>query len=704
MINFNLVKHIQIIEFIRHYLSKVAIVALIVFLMIAVCLPDNLKAQTDFTEFDLEELMTMNIEVTSVAKKPQKLFDATAAVFLITQEDIRRSGVTSIPEALRMVPGLQVARIDVNKWAITSRGFNGRFANKLLVLIDGHSIYTPLYSGVFWEMRDILLEDVDRIEVIRGPGATLWGANAVNGVINIITKQAKDSQGSLVAIGAGTEERGFGGVRYGGKLGEETHYRAYAKYFNRDNAVDASGEEMADDWKVTRAGFRIDWQASDQKQAASLFFCNSLTLQGDIYDGYAGETVTTATLSPPYTEIYDERLNIAGGNVLLRGKRAFSESSDATIQIYYDRTEWGTDTSEDRDIFDFDFQHRFALGEQQEFVWGLGYRLTRDDFTSSFTISLNPDSRDDHLFSAFMQDDISLFKDRLRLTVGSKFEHNDYTGFEIQPNARLLWTLYERHSVWTSVSRAVRTPSRAEHDMWINRQVIPPNTPGINPSLLPAVVSIRGNRDFDSEELIACELGYRVLPVDRLSVDVAGFYNDYDNLRTLEPGTPFPEGSPPATYLVVPFFTFNKMRGKTYGIELVANWQVLDRWRLQAAYAYLQMQLRLDKDSYDTMSMSENAEDESPHHQLSLRSSMDLPKDLELDLCVRYVDNLPNLDIESYITIDAHLGWKPYKKLELSIVGQNLLDSHHPEFTPEFIDSSPTEVERSVYGKIILRF
>jgi iron complex outermembrane recepter protein len=622
----------------------------------------------------------MNLEITSVSKKAQKVSEAAAAIFVITNQDLRRSGVTSIPEALRMVPGFQVTRIDASKWAITSRGFNGRFANKLLVLIDGRSVYTPLFSGVLWDIQDTLLEDVERIEVIRGPGATLWGANAVNGVINIITKQAKDTQGGLVTAGAGTKERGFGSVRYGAKLNDDTCYRVYAKYFDRDSGVDG-----VDNWHVVRGGFRIDWEPANG---------NSLTLQGDIYDDKIGSRVSVASLTAPFARTLDGDRESNGLNLLTRWQHVISDTSDMTLQLYYDRIEQNTIILDEiRDTFDIDFQHRFLLSERQNVIWGLGYRFISDDINNTFSMSFYPDSRDDNLFSAFVQDEIILVEDRLHLTLGSKFEYNDYTGFEIQPNARLMWTPHSQHSIWTAVSRAVRTPSRVNYDIRYNIQVFP-----LGSSL--ALNSLIGNRNFDSEELIAYELGYRVQLMDRLSLDIAAFFNDYDNLHTLEPGDYETSSSPP--HLVIPYMADNKMEGETYGVELAANWQALNWWRLQAAYTYLQIQLHLAGDS--ECILAEKIEGESPHHQISFRSSMELFRDLEFDLWVRYADNLPSQDIGSYITLDARLSWRLFNDLELSVVGQNLLDSDHPEFLSDMLATTLTEVERSVYGKITWSF
>ncbi|MBI5186694.1 MAG: TonB-dependent receptor plug domain-containing protein [Nitrospinae bacterium] len=530
----------------------------------------------DLIELGFEKLAQVNI--TSVSKKEENLLDAAAAVYVVTQEDIRRSGAASIPEALRMVPGLQVARIDANKWAITSRGFNGRYASKLLVLMDGRSIYTPLFAGVYWEVQDTLLEDVDRIEVIRGPGATLWGANAVNGVINIITKKAGETQGGLATGGGGDEERGFGGLRYGGKLNGNASYRAYAKYFNRDSFVDESGKDGTDEWDQYRGGFRVDWDSSQD---------DSLTFQGDAYSGNAGQTMTQPALAPPYSRTFDGDINVSGENVLARWKRSFSSSSDMEIQLYYDNNEYGEEDvgRSDLDIFDLDFQHRFMLGERHQVIWGLGYRYIHGKFDSSFAVSFDPENRADHLFTAFLQDEIAIIHDRLHLIVGSKFEHNDYTGSEAQPNGRLVWTPDPRHTVWTAISRAVRTPSWSDHGIRINFLAFP----GFDGSTV--LSSLNGGRNFDSEELLAYELGYRLQPSDRLFFDLSTFYNVYNNLLTSEPGAPFYETTPAPAHLATPLRFGNKMDGETYGVEAAATWDVTEAWRLMAGYSWLNMDL-----------------------------------------------------------------------------------------------------------------
>ena len=647
---------------------------------------------TDLTELAIEALM--NIEITSVSKKQQKVSDAAAAIFVITQEDIRRSGVTSIPEALRMAPGVEVAHISANQWAITIRGFNSLFANKLLVLIDGRSVYSPLYSGVFWDVQDTLLEDIERIEVIRGPGATLWGANAVNGVINIITKQARDTQGGLISAGGGTEERGFGEIRYGGKIGEETYYRAYAKYFDRDHAVDTFGQAAHDGWDALRGGFRVDSQLSLQ---------DSITAQGDIYRTESGLTSSFASLRPPFTQTLNEEIHSVGGNILGRWRHTFSNSSDMVLQMYYDWTDHQElAIGERRDTFDIDFQHKFPLVEWQEIVWGLGYRFIRDDIRNSFVVAFTPDHRTHHLFNAFVQDDLTLVKDRLRLTLGSKFEHNSYTGYEIQPNVRMLWTPGPRHSVWGAVSRAVRTPARADEDVRYNISVIPPGTM-INPSLLPVLIAAFGNHYVESEKLIAYELGYRVQATNWLTVDIATFYNDYNHLRFADTGIPRLETSPGPLHLLVPTTLSNTLKATTYGLEMEIDWRALDWWRLQASYTYLKV--KVPSTAVMTSTFVEFGEGKNPRHQIGLRSWMDLRKDLEFNLNFRFVDKLPDLQVKSYVGLDAQLAWKPHKNLELSIVGQNLLDRSHTEYKSESLLLTPQiEVERGVYGRITWRF
>ncbi len=409
------------------------------------------SSNTDLTELSLEELMS--VEVTSVSKKKQKFSESAAAIFVITQEDIRRSGVTSIPEALRMVPGIQVARGSNNQWNISSRGFNERFTNKLLVLIDGRTLYNPLFAGVTWETQDTMLEDIERIEVIRGPGGALWGVNAVNGVINIITKHAQDTQGLLVSGVAGTEE-GIVSIRQGGSHGSDFQYRLFAKYFNRDTSFNAMGAH--DDTRMFRSGFRTDWQPATQ---------DHVMVQGELYTGDSGQQSTVAT-TPTFPFGFttgNEDLEMSGGHVLTRWEHTWDSGSDMALQFFYDRYERTENTIKATiDTFDLDFQHRFGFFGNQELLWGLEYRYWVDDLKNTAGISVFPDSETFDLLSGFLQDEITLIPDTLIITIGTKLSHNDFTGFEYQPSGRFLWKPIDGHSIWGAVSRAVRVPSGLE--------------------------------------------------------------------------------------------------------------------------------------------------------------------------------------------------------------------------------------------------
>jgi iron complex outermembrane recepter protein len=624
-------------------------------------------------QLSLEQLM--NIEVTSVAKKEQRVGETAAAIFVITQEEIRRSGVTSIPEALRLAPGVTVSRIDGNSWAIGVRGFGSGLSRSVLVLIDGRSVYTPLFAGVYWDVQDTLLEDIDRIEVIRGPGGSIWGANAVNGVINIITKSAIETQGLLATAGGGSEEKGFGSLRYGGKIGEDFSYRVYGKGFRRDGQFTPHLSDV-DDWQMGQGGFRADWDLRER---------DKLTFQGDIYKGYSGLRSQVSSFSAPFSTIVERDTDLSGMNLLGRWNRTLSETSNLALQIYYDRTFRREPTfQERRNTVDFDFQHRFKATSHQELIWGLGYRFTKGDTESVPTLVISPRNRADNLFSAFLQDEIVLVEDLLRLTVGSKFEHNDYTGFEFQPSGRLLWTPAARHVLWASFSRAVRTPSRVDRDIAASSAPFP---------ALPFFARLLGNKDFESEKVLAYELGYRIQPTDRLFVDLAAFYNRYDDLFSVETGTPFLEPG----RLIFPFQFDNKMKAQVYGIEIAADWRWLDWWRWRFSYSHLQINLTRKPGSNDAFT-EQSTEGSSPHNQVSLTSFIDLPGNLNLDGIFRYVDNLPGQNVGRYFNLDLRLGWHATKNVELSLVGQNLLQGHHAEW------SGGTEIQRGVYTKVTWRW
>ncbi len=648
----------------------------------------SVEADNDFFDMDIAQLM--QITITSVAKKPQNLSDSAAAVFVITQDDIHRSGVTSIPEALRMAPGLQVARVDSNKWAITSRGFAGNFANKLLVMIDGRTVYSPAFSGVYWDAQDTLVDDIDRIEVIRGPGATVWGANAVNGVVNIITKKASDTQGGLVSLGGGTHDQLLTGLRYGVALGEDVHGRAYVTYHEQDSfELYETGGDANDDWDSLRTGFRLD-----SEQAGH----NSWTLQGDFYSNNENQTLDPFWLpNPPYLSVENDDFEASGWNILGRWQTEISQTSSWTIQAYYDYTNRDEAIMEQTHrTFDLDLQYQRQLGTRNNLVIGLGYRSVDADFCNTYQVSVHPAERSEDLYSGFVQDEIMLASDRLWLTLGAKWEHNDFTGHEFQPSARLLWKATDKQTVWAAVSRAVRTPSQFEESGIITMAVIPT----IPPDTMK--VTLGGSEEYDSEDLIAYEAGYRWLALANVSLDVAIFYNDYDNLQTIDPV--FPQSFTELAFS-------NKMSGSTYGLELASDWKPVNWLKFQFGYTYLGFDLEVEANSISS-DLGEITEAISPQHQFSIQSAININKDLQFNLWARYVDALKaskdmlsinKMNVDAYLTLDANVSWRPVENLELMLVGQNLLDSSHLEYVSEF--STPlTEIERSVYGKLTYHF
>jgi iron complex outermembrane receptor protein len=613
-------------------------------------------------DLTLEQLM--DIDVTSVSRRSEPVSGAAAAVTVITAEDIRRSGATNLPDVLRLAVSLEVAQSNGNTWAISSRGFNTTTANKLLVLIDGRSVYTPLYSGVFWDAQDVMLEDVDRIEIIRGPGAALWGANAVNGVINIVTKSSRDTQGTLVTLGGGNQEEAFTSFRQGGRLGADTTYRVYGKYSYLGALDLADGDSAQDPLRRGQAGFRLD-RAADASDAGA----GAFTLQGDAYHGLAGQTVVIRS---------DTALD--GANLLGRWSHDESPNAGSDLQVYYDYThrdipDW---FEEHRHTLDVDYQQRLPSGPRQEVVWGGGYRVTSDEVVNSAGVAFLPDHRTESLFSAFAQDEITL-RPHLRLTLGTKLEHNDWTGFELQPSVRFAWVPDDRRTLWGAVSRAVRTPTRYDEDIvFYTAQGMP---------------LLEGTGAFVSEDLLAYELGYRAQVRQGLVIDIATYYNVYDHLRSFQPAT----GTPTAP---LPYVFTNQLNADTWGLELRTSLQAASWWRLHVGYAYYNEDLTLDPGSLDPT--GGKAEGNDPPSRFLLRSQMDLPRSVELDGTLRYVARLPSPVVPAYTELDLRLGWKATSSLELSLVGQNLLHARHPEFGPD----SPLreEVQRSLFGKATWRF
>lgn len=670
---------------------------------------------------ELENLMRQGADpasradttVTSAGRHNQKLSETPAAMYVITGEDIPRSGVTTIPDALRMVPGLDVARIDSNKWAVSSRGFNNRYANKLLVLMDGREVYNPTFGGVYWEVQDTPLDDIERIEVIRGPGAALWGANAVSGVINIITKSAADTVGGHLSAGAGTYEQNFGSLRYGHRFDEHTAGRIWAKGFNRGAFDDLGGRSNGDDWSQARAGFRVDHDTHDG---------SSGTLLGEAFSGINHQKVDLPTLTSPYSVLPPDRVSNSGFNLLGRWKKALSVTSDISLQGYYDHfyrydfvpSAYGVrNYSESRDTFDLDVQHRFQLFDDHHIIWGMGYRLLQDRMGNATHVKFASTQTNKQLFSAFLQDEYTLIDKTLVLTLGAKLQHNDYTGFEGQPNIRLLWTPDETNTVWTAISRAVRTPTRVESDAALSVLTVPPLSPG-NPLAVPVPLSTLGRPGFASEEVLAYETGYRFRPRDDFFLDVALFYNDYQHMRSFDALAPVVvQGFPITAYL--PYR--NDLRAHAYGAEWLVNWKPHRRWQLELGYSYLNTLYSGRTGVFASETGNE------PQQQVTARSSLNLTDDLEFDLWARYVDRLPYLSqvygslgptiprvprwkdpIPGYVSLDARLAWRPIKHLQLSIVGQNLLDSGHPEFQQEILPPPRSQVPRSVYFKFDWEF
>lgn len=640
--------------------------------------------EIDFTQFSLEELK--NVKISSASKRPERLSDVPAAVFVITQEDIRRSGATSIPELLRMAPGVQVARISATEWAVNIRGYNELYANKLLVLIDGRSIYTHVFSGVFWDVRDTALEDIERIEVIRGPGASVWGSNAVNGVINIITKSAQNTQGGELTALAGTEE-GIGTLRYGDAMGEDAHYRLYAKYFLRgklfENQRDIQNDPSKSDWQSGRVGFRADWHPN-QGPAAFIFE------GGGFYNQYQNELERVSPESPYLIE-EEETSGAGGGHLLARWQHRLSATSATAFQFFYDYLDKDFDGGNVRtDTVDLEFQHNFRFLDRNELIWGLNGRFIADRFEESFDIGVESESENQQLYSAFLQDRITVFSDRLSFILGVKFEHNEYTGLETQPTARFIWTPKQNHSVWGAISRAVRVPSRIENDGIINGFIEPMEELGTDS---PFILQLRGDDGLEPETLIAYELGYRFAPTNQFRVNLTTFYNDYDQLIAVRLDENDLSGVGSGRPIIVPACFDNNFSGESYGFEVSAFWQATPFWRLQGAYTFLETELNQKisgvQTGFQNLLLFEGA---NPRNQISLRSDLDLMKRVELNLWYRYVDRLSENNVDSYSTLDARLAWKPLPTLELAVAGQNLLERRHSEF-------SSLEIERSVYFK-----
>jgi iron complex outermembrane receptor protein len=615
----------------------------------------SLLSVQQIKKMSVEELM--NIEVTSVSRRPEKLSEVASAIQVITQEDIRRSGATNLPEALKLSPNLQVAQYNSYAWIISARGFNNVFSNKLLVMIDGRTVYSPLFAGVFWDAQSVLLQDIDRIEVISGPGGTLWGANAVNGVINIITKKAKDTKGLYLSAATGSYLNDQFTARYGGNIGSSVTYRVFGQRIYLDQTLKADKQPSADNWNFNQGGLRLDYDAGGP---------DKLSVQANFEGG------TEHTNPGPST--FDQQ------NGMVQWAHTISNKSDLQVQAYFDRN-WRRDLpstiNDQLQTYDINLQHHFEVGKSNSILWGAEYRLMQDNSQNTTTfVGFVPAKKNMELYSGFIQDEIQLVPDAFKFTIGTKLLNDIYTGFEWQPSARLTWIPGKHQTVWGSVSRAVRTPSRIDVDYHIPTYPVPPGTQNVG-----------GGPNFVSEKLVAYELGYRIQPNQGISLSLAAFYNNYDDLYSVEvvPNT--------LTYLIQ-----NGMRGHSQGLEFSGFYQVLNSWRLRGGYTYFHKNIK-DKPGH---SFDPTYEGTDPQHQVVLQSMFDLSKHFQFDISGRYVSGRPLSvvagvpAVNAYSNLDARLAWHS-GKLEISVIAQNLANPSHTEF-------ASSRIPRNIYGKIALGF
>lgn len=623
----------------------------------------SVAAPRSFADLSIEELM--NIPITSVSKKVTRFGDSAAAVSVISKDDLRLFGINTLPDALRLVPGMDVAQVNSSQWAVSARGANAQFAHKLLVLVDGRNVYTPSFGGVVWFGQDLAIDDLDRIEVIRGPGATLWGANAVNGVVNVISKPAQETQGSLLTTTVGTSEELSGHLRHGGKLGGKGHYRVYFKSFSRAATVDTSGRELRDSWDGTRGGFRADWDLRAD---------TSLTLQGELYRVNIGEDLRSTYYTPPHVVTFASVRSNTGGHLLGRWSRTLNDASHVSLQAFidYSRHVLGA-IPEARDTFDVEFEHRRAFGLQHDVMWGAGYRISKDELLDSAGFVWLTPRRTLKTFTAFLQDEITLLPDRLWLTFGSKFEHNDFTGLETQPSVRLAWTPNEGQTIWGAISHAVTTPSRFQRDARVLLSFVP------RPSGLPIAIAMLPDRDLESERKNEFEFGYRRELGRTLSLDLATFYSQHDRVVDSVTQPPVFEAVPAPPHLLIALQQGNNLSGRSYGGEVALSWFPRERVRLNASYRFL-------RESFGGDPIMENS---GPKHRIDLRAHVHVTGALEFVAGTTYSTSLSVpvnggvTHVPQHLRVDAGIVWRPSSTLELGLWGADLADPHHPEFSSQ---------------------
>jgi len=646
--------------------------------------------QEDFFEMSLEELMAL--EVSSAAKRLQPFSETAAAIFVITQEDIRRSGAVTIPEILAMAPGVEVEPVNAWSWAVSIRGSNSRYSNKLLVLIDGRSIYSPIFSGVFWDNHNLLLDDIERIEVIRGPGSSLWGANAVNGIINIITKRAKDTQGGFAKISYGYPWRTRLGIRYGDAIGSNFFYRVYYHYVDHEEAKTTRGSPAGDAWYDNRLGFRLDWGVRDKEQ---------IILSGDWNFGKRSWRHRVPAGVPPYYMILEEKIYKSPWNLYFKWNHTLDNTGELSLKAYWDHDQFpGKVIDYKVDTADVEFQLRTPLSDDQLLTLGIGYRHSKIVWPGNRFAQLRLSKRDIDYMSAFFQYEIFFWEDKLALICGSKFEHNPFTDFEMEPNVRIRYSPSKNHTFWSAVSRAVRTPDISTYNTRILLKVAPPSPPFLP---YPSALIVNGNPHYDAESVWAFEAGYRSIINNSISFDTAIFFNKYYNLLASQP-----LGPPYFRAKILPHFEWeytavNKMYGETYGLELDAKVDLTPWWRLQLAYSYIKLFLHLRHGATEYLKDSE-IENNSPRHQFSIRSSMDLVHNIQFDCWFKYVDRLLAQSNPSYLTMNLRLAWRPIKKLELSLAGQNILGHHRKGFFSDYFHEERTRVDQAFYVAVKWEF
>jgi iron complex outermembrane receptor protein len=661
---------------------------------VALADPAAPPAARDLAETSLEDLM--NLQVTSVSKKEQSLSKAGGSIYVITQEDIRRSGATNVPELLRMVPGVNVARINANTWAISIRGFNYRYSSKVLVLVDGRTVYTPGFSGVYWDQQTMPLENIDRIEVIRGPGGTVWGANAMNGVINILTKSAAETRGGLVSVKTGSQDRAQGLLQYGGAAGAKGSYRVYGRYtMNEDSPSEAGqttpGNAASDRAHSSQAGFRSDWNLTPS---------DKLTVQGDVLGLSETQNITTLFLDRlPAFPTFNDAVRVGSGNVLGRWSHVFADGSEATVQMYYDRFRRFDQALNIVNTGDIDAQYHFHAGARNDIVAGLEYRLSDQDYTNGYEITFGDGHRSDNLFTGFVQDQIKL-TESLAFTLGAKIEHNAYTGYEFEPSAQLVWSPNNRQTVWISTSRAIQQPSWLDSESQLDIAAVPV------PGLPFGLVHLGGNPQLLAPILYDYEFGYRTQVSKRLTLDATVFIGDYDRLLTHEPQAPYFTTSPAPPHLVIPSIYENLGGALTYGSEFSAHWDVTKWWRISPGYSFLEMNMSQASSSNDT-SFGTTPGD-SPKHLAQLRSNITLPHRVEWDTSAYYTGLLTGASTSSgavpaWVRVDTRVGWRFGESTEISVTGQNLLTPRHVEFL-DGLQVTPMETARAVVARIVWRY